>query len=90
MQGYCKLRMFSGVKTTPSGEEEYDAQAEQTTHLLDEWQCSDNVKKQRIVESLKGPAADIVRFLKIGNPTATATAYMNALETAFGNTVHLI
>ncbi len=85
-QGYRKLRMFSGVKPTPSGEEEYDAWAEQTVHLLEEWQCSDNVKKQRIVESLKGPAADIVRFLRAQNPTATSNDYMQALETAFGTT----
>lgn len=38
--------MFSGVKPTPSAEEEYDAWAEQTAHLLEEWQCSDNIKKQ--------------------------------------------
>ncbi|KAI7793442.1 putative paraneoplastic antigen Ma1-like protein, partial [Triplophysa rosa] len=85
-QSYRKLRMFSGVKPTPSGEEEYDAWAEQTVHLLEEWQCSDSVKKQRIVESLKGPAADILRFLKVQNPIATAHDYMRALETAFGTT----
>lgn len=85
-QSYRKLRMFSGVKPTPSGEEEYDAWAEQTTHLLEEWQCSDTTKKQRIVESLKGPAADIVRFLRVQNPTATSYDYMQALETAFGTT----
>lgn len=86
VQSYRKLRMFSGVKPTPTGEEEYDAWAEQTMHLLEEWQCSDNVKKQRIVESLKGPAADIVRFLKAQNPITTAYGYMKALETAFGTT----
>uniref|UniRef100_A0A3P9DR78 CCHC-type domain-containing protein n=1 Tax=Maylandia zebra TaxID=106582 RepID=A0A3P9DR78_9CICH len=85
-QSYRKLRMFSGVKPTPNGEEEYDAWAEQTTHLLDEWQCSDNIKKQRIVESLKGPAADIVRFLRVQQPTATSYDYMQVLETAFGTT----
>lgn len=85
-QSYRKLRMFSGVKPTPSGEEEYDAWAEQTMHLLEEWQCSDNMKKQRIVESLKGLAADIVRFLRAQNPTATSCDYMQALETAFGTT----
>lgn len=63
-QSYRKLRMFSGVKPTPSGEEEYDAWAEQTMLLIEEWHCNDNVKKQRIIESLKGPAADIVRFLR--------------------------
>ena len=85
-QSYRKLRMFSGVKPTPNGEEEYDAWAEQTTHLLEEWQCSDNTKKQRIAESLNGPAADIVRFLRVQKPTATSYDYMQALETAFGTT----
>lgn len=82
-QSYRKLRMFSGVRPTPSGEEEYDAWTEQTMHLLEEWQCSDNVKKQRVVESLKGPAADIVRFLRAQNPSATSYDYMQALKTAF-------
>lgn len=86
IQSYRKLRMFSGVRPTPSGEEEYDAWAEQTIHMLEEWQCSDSVKKQRVVESLKGPAADIIRFLRAQNPNATANDYMQALETAFGTT----
>ncbi|XP_013870405.1 paraneoplastic antigen Ma1 homolog [Austrofundulus limnaeus] len=86
LQSYRKLRMFSGVRPTPSGEEEYDAWAEQTTHMLGEWQCSDSVKKQRVVESLKGPAADIIRFLRAQNPHATSNDYMQALETAFGTT----
>uniref|UniRef100_A0A672N0F5 CCHC-type domain-containing protein n=1 Tax=Sinocyclocheilus grahami TaxID=75366 RepID=A0A672N0F5_SINGR len=85
-QSYRKLRMFSGVRPTPSGEEEYDAWAEQTTHMLEEWQCSDSIKKQRIVESLKGSAADIIRFLRAQTPNATANDYMQALETAFGTT----
>ncbi|KAK9533327.1 hypothetical protein VZT92_008451 [Zoarces viviparus] len=33
--GYRKLRLFSGVKPTPLGEEEYDSWAEQTTHMLE-------------------------------------------------------
>lgn len=84
--GYRKLRMFSGMKPTPHGEEEYDAWAEQTTHMLDEWQCSDVVKRQRVAESLKGAAADIVRGLRVTNPQATANDYLKALETAFGTT----
>ena len=45
-----------------------------------------NDKQQRIVESLKGPAADIVRFLKVSIPNATATDYLSALDTAYGTT----
>ncbi|XP_062381732.1 paraneoplastic antigen Ma1-like [Sardina pilchardus] len=83
---YRKLRLFSGVKPTPPGEEEYDAWAEQTTHMLDEWKCPDSLKKQRIAECLKGPAADIVRCLRVRNPNAMANDYLRALETAFGTT----
>ncbi|XP_060753980.1 paraneoplastic antigen Ma1 homolog [Neoarius graeffei] len=85
-QGYRKLRLFSGVKPTPYGEEEYEAWAEQTAHMLDEWQCLDTVKKQRIAESLKGPAADIVRSLRVSDPNSSASDYLKALETAFGTT----
>ena len=83
---YRKLRLFSGLKPVPAGEEEYDAWMEQAAQMISEWQCSDAAKKQRIVESLKGPAADIVRFLKVSNPSATATDYLAALETAYGTT----
>lgn len=83
---YRKLRVFSGVKPTPAGEEEYDAWADQTAHMLDEWKCPDSLKKQRMAECLKGPAADIVRCLRMSNPNATANEYLAALETAFGTT----
>lgn len=83
---YRKLRLFSGTKPVPAGEEEYDAWMEQATQMISEWQCSDAVKKQRIVESLKGPAADIVRFLKVSNSLASATDYLTALETVYGTT----
>lgn len=84
--GYRRLRVFSGVKPVPSGEEEYDPWMEQAVQMISEWQCADSVKRQRIVESLRGPASDIVRFLKVSNPAATATDYLVALETAYGTT----
>ncbi|XP_039618309.1 paraneoplastic antigen Ma1-like [Polypterus senegalus] len=85
-QNYRKLRTFSGLTPTPNGEEDYEVWAEHTTHILEEWQCSDNVKKQRLVECLRGPAADIVRFVKVENPSATSCDYLKALDTAFGPT----
>jgi len=51
--------------------------------MLGEWQCSDVVKRQKVAESLKGPAADIVRGLRVTNPQATADD-LKVLETAFG------
>lgn len=51
-----------------------------------EWQCTDAAKRKRIVESLKGHAADIVRFLKVSTPTATAMDYLFALDAVYGTT----
>ncbi|XP_039623910.1 paraneoplastic antigen Ma1-like [Polypterus senegalus] len=84
-QNYRKLSTFSGL-TTPNGEEDYEVWAERTTHILEERQCSDNVTKQRLVECLRGPEADIVRFVKVENPSATCCDYLKALDTAFGPT----
>ncbi|XP_043120256.1 paraneoplastic antigen Ma1 homolog [Puntigrus tetrazona] len=84
--GYRRLRPFSGFIPTPPGEDEYEVWVEQTTHILEEWQCSDNIKKQRLVECLRGPAGDIVRFEKTGNPTATFSDYLSVLESTFGTT----
>ncbi|XP_060780372.1 paraneoplastic antigen Ma1 homolog [Neoarius graeffei] len=84
--GYRKLRLFSGLRPVPPGEEEYEAWTEQATQMITEWQCSDAAKRQRIVESLRGPAADIVRFLKVSSPSATATDYLTALDNTYGST----
>lgn len=43
-------------------------------------------EKQKLVECLRGPASGIVRFVKIGNPSATSGDYLSVLETVFGNT----
>ncbi|KAL0147743.1 hypothetical protein M9458_056949, partial [Cirrhinus mrigala] len=64
------------------GEEEYEVWMEQAAQMISEWQCTEAAKKQRIVESLRGPAADIVRF--VSSPSATANEYLAALETVYG------
>jgi hypothetical protein len=83
---YRKLRLFSGLKPVTPGEEEYEVWMEQAAQMISEWQCTESAKKQRIVESLRGPAADIVRFLKVSSPSATANEYLAALETVYGTT----
>lgn len=44
------------------------------------------LSRNRITESLKGPAADIVRGLRATNLSATANEYIKTLDTAFGTT----
>ncbi|KAL6470660.1 hypothetical protein MHYP_G00217790 [Metynnis hypsauchen] len=58
---------------------------EQATLLIEESDCSGKEKKQRIIESLKGPALEIVRALRFTNPEATPGEYLDALNRAFGS-----
>lgn len=83
---YRKLRVFSGQKPVPLGEEDYDTWMDQVTQMSEEWQCAENVKKQRVVESLRGPAADTIRFLRGAKPTATLPEYLAAIDNVFGTT----
>lgn len=83
---YRKLRLFSGSKPVPPDEEEYDAWMEQSTWMISECQYSDAIKRQRKVESLKGRAADIVRFMKVSHLSATTTDYLTAHDTVYGAT----
>ncbi|KAI5086687.1 paraneoplastic antigen Ma1-like, partial [Silurus meridionalis] len=83
---YRKLRVFSGLQPVPPGEDDYESWAEQAAQMIGEWQCAETVKRQRIVESLRGPAADIVRFLKVSSQNSTVADYLRALDTAYGST----
>uniref|UniRef100_A0A3B4FPR7 Paraneoplastic antigen Ma-like C-terminal domain-containing protein n=1 Tax=Pundamilia nyererei TaxID=303518 RepID=A0A3B4FPR7_9CICH len=69
---YRCLRTFSRVSPTPAGEEALDTWLEQATLLVDEGECSDKEKRRRILESLKGPALEIIQA-------------MQAIETIFGS-----
>lgn len=57
--GYRKLRFFSGKVPIPSGEEDFETWMDQATQALEEWDVPEIQKKQRITESLRGPAADL-------------------------------
>ncbi|KAG1955575.1 interleukin-1 receptor accessory protein-like 1-A [Pimephales promelas] len=54
---------------------------DQARMIISECECSEKEKRRRIVESLKGPALDIVRF---SSPEANALQYLEALESTFG------
>uniref|UniRef100_A0A8C5MGG5 CCHC-type domain-containing protein n=1 Tax=Leptobrachium leishanense TaxID=445787 RepID=A0A8C5MGG5_9ANUR len=84
--GYRKLEKFSGNLPTPAGEETFKEWVEQAMQALDEWDVSEAQKKQRITESLKGPASEAVRNLKLSKRDCTALDYLNILQEVFGRT----
>ncbi|XP_066534367.1 paraneoplastic antigen Ma1 homolog [Hoplias malabaricus] len=83
---YRRLRTFSGVCPTPMGEEMLDPWLEQAYMMIEESECSHREKRRRIVESLKGPALEIVKAVKCTDPDASPEVYLNAINSAFGTT----
>uniref|UniRef100_A0A8C5Q580 Paraneoplastic antigen Ma-like C-terminal domain-containing protein n=1 Tax=Leptobrachium leishanense TaxID=445787 RepID=A0A8C5Q580_9ANUR len=84
--GYRKLENFSGNLPTPVGEETFEEWVELAMQALDEWDVSEAQKKQRITESLKGPASEAVRNLKLSKRDCTALDYLNILQEVFRRT----
>uniref|UniRef100_A0A8C5MAU1 CCHC-type domain-containing protein n=1 Tax=Leptobrachium leishanense TaxID=445787 RepID=A0A8C5MAU1_9ANUR len=83
---YRRLRNFTGNVPTPAGEETFEEWVEQAMQALDEWDVPEAQKKQRITESLKGPASEAVRNLKLSKKDCTALDYLNVLEEVVGRT----
>ncbi|XP_063819211.1 paraneoplastic antigen Ma3 homolog [Pseudophryne corroboree] len=81
---YRRLRIFSGIVPVPTGEESYEAWKEAAVQQAEEWQCPDQIKRQRVVESLRGPAMGIVQAARRSNPNATLETYLEALDYAYG------
>ncbi|XP_060780329.1 uncharacterized protein LOC132888274 [Neoarius graeffei] len=79
--GQSKVRTFSGRLPKPNGEVDYDAWKSQVELLLSDAHVTDSQKVRKILESLVGPAADMVKPLGI---TSVPHAYVNQLESAFG------
>lgn len=82
---YRRLRIFSGVMPTPPGEEQLENWVEQARLLIEEYDRPEREKKMRIMESVKGPALEILQAVRFNNPSATSMEYIDILETTFGN-----
>uniref|UniRef100_A0A667WJJ2 Uncharacterized protein n=1 Tax=Myripristis murdjan TaxID=586833 RepID=A0A667WJJ2_9TELE len=83
---FRRLHVFSGVMPTPAGEETLENWLEQAQLMLDECDCTVKEKKKRIVESVKGPAFEIIQAVRCNYADARPEDYLAALENAFGIT----
>lgn len=81
---YKKLSVFSGRDPPGPGEEEFESWMFHTSQVMKTWQVSDVEKRRRLIESLRGPAFEIIRALKINNPFITVAECLKTLETIFG------
>ncbi|KAL1265357.1 hypothetical protein QQF64_003384 [Cirrhinus molitorella] len=58
---------------------------EQSKMMITECECSEKEKRRRIVESLKGPALEIIKAVRMSSPDANSMQYLKALESTFGS-----
>lgn len=82
---FRRLRTFSGVMPTPPGEEQLENWVEQARLMIEEYDRPEREKKMRIMESVKGPALEILQAVRFNNPSASSMDYIDILETTFGN-----
>lgn len=76
---YRRLRTFSGLLPTPAGKEQFDHWLGQARLMVEECGCSLKEKRRRLMESLRGPALEIVKAACAGDPDC-----LEALEHALG------
>ncbi|XP_041930265.1 paraneoplastic antigen Ma1 homolog [Alosa sapidissima] len=81
---YRRLQTFSGLLPTPAGEEQFDHWLGQARLMVEECDCSRKEKRRRLMESLRGPAPDIVNAARASDPDVTPEDCLEALEHAFG------
>ncbi len=82
---YRRLRMFSGITPTPMGEDQVEYWLEQARVMVEGSDCPEREKRLRIIESLRGPALEIIRSLCFSNPEASSDEYISAIDKAFGS-----
>ncbi|XP_035809415.2 uncharacterized protein LOC118471094 [Amphiprion ocellaris] len=81
---YRRLRIFSGTLPTPAGEESFDHWSEQANLMVAESDCPEKEKRRRIMESVKGPAMEILKAVRLSDPDVSPERCIEALESAFG------
>ncbi|KAL7883043.1 hypothetical protein SRHO_G00007010 [Serrasalmus rhombeus] len=81
---FRRLRTFSGVLPTRPGEEQFDSWVEQACLMVETSERQDKEKILKILESLKGPASEVVQAVRFDHPDASSQEYIDAIEKAFG------
>ncbi|DAA13205.1 TPA: paraneoplastic antigen MA2-like [Bos taurus] len=84
--GYLELRTFSGMEEPDEGEESFESWLDHANDMLYLWRhVTEMERRRRLVESLGGPALDLLCSLLEEDPNLTAQDCLTALVEAFGS-----
>ncbi|KAF4026615.1 hypothetical protein G4228_018885 [Cervus hanglu yarkandensis] len=84
--GYQELRTFSGMEEPGEGEESFESWLDHANDMLYLWRhVTEMERRRRLVESLGGPALDLLCSLLAEDPNLAAQDCLTALVEAFGS-----
>ncbi|XP_048186694.1 paraneoplastic antigen Ma2 [Perognathus longimembris pacificus] len=82
---YRKLRVFSGSPAPAPEEEPFEVWLEQATEIVREWPMAEAEKKRWLMESLRGPALDLMHILQADSPAGSVEECLDAFKQVFGS-----
>ncbi|XP_004477729.2 paraneoplastic antigen Ma2 [Dasypus novemcinctus] len=82
---YRKPRVFSGSAVPAPEEEPFEIWLEQVTEIVKEWPVPEAEKKRWLMESLCGPALDLMRVLQADNPSISVGECLEAFKQVLGS-----
>ncbi|XP_075444649.1 modulator of apoptosis 1-like [Ascaphus truei] len=82
-QNYRKLKAFSGTLPVPTGEDGVETWKEHTRGVMEELLCTDVVKRQRLMECLRPPAATLISIHREQHPELTSRLMIEFLAEAY-------
>ncbi|XP_007936970.1 paraneoplastic antigen Ma2 [Orycteropus afer afer] len=82
---YRKLRIFSGSAVPAPEEEPFEIWLEQATEIVKEWPVAEAEKKRWLMESLRGPALDLLHIVQADNQSISMEECLEAFKQVFGS-----
>ncbi|XP_003412414.1 paraneoplastic antigen Ma2 [Loxodonta africana] len=82
---YRKLRIFSGSAVPAPEEEPFEIWLEQATEIVKEWPVAEAEKKRWLMESLRGPALDLMHIVQADNQSISVEECLEAFKQVFGS-----
>ncbi|KAM9194443.1 paraneoplastic antigen Ma2 [Dugong dugon] len=82
---YRKLRIFSGSAVPAPEEEPFEIWLEQATEIVKEWPVAEAEKKRWLMESLRGPALDLMHIVQADNQSVSVEECLEAFKQVFGS-----
>ncbi|XP_004707765.1 paraneoplastic antigen Ma2 [Echinops telfairi] len=82
---YRKLRIFSGSAVPAPEEEPFEIWFEQATEIVKEWPVAEAEKKRWLMESLRGPALDLMHIVQADNQSISVEECLEAFKQVFGS-----